>query len=268
LLERQRVKLHYPELPIPGTHFRVGTAWKYTRHTDAGDQSFGVEEMKVNPHALYDKRLLTDKKVYHPGDTVRLLALILPEACAPKQKDPKDTQPVTENEVRTLTAIHNLTPANLAAGTTNRLAAAAGAPPRRCACERYHVTAILTPTTVDRAFPVVLREPVAAHKNAVFAEILTLLRRLDDKELIERVYRLLRYGCVYTGELSVGNIPTGPWKHYLYVQTVNTATEGMKPTEAAQIIGGLPVSQNSRPQIDVACGPFVWEDGQFDIELI
>jgi hypothetical protein len=212
--------------------------------------------------------LLTDKKLYHPGNTVRLLALILPEACAPKQKDPKDTQPVTEDEVRTLTAIHSLTPPNLAVGTTNRLVAAASGLPRRCVCERYHVTAILTPTTVDRAFPVVLREPVAVHKNEVFAEILTLLRRFDDKDLIERVYRLMRYGCVYAGELSVDNIPTGSWKHYLYVQTVNTASEDMKPTESAQIIGGLPVSQNSSPQIDVACGPFVWEDGQFDIELI
>jgi hypothetical protein len=42
----------------------------------------------------------------------------------------------------------------------------------------------------------------------------------------------------------------------------------MKPAEAAKIIGGLPVSQNTTPEVDVACGPVVYEDGQFDIELI
>ena len=42
----------------------------------------------------------------------------------------------------------------------------------------------------------------------------------------------------------------------------------MDPTLAARIIGGLPVSQNMVPVIDVACGPFVIEDGQFDIEPI
>ena len=78
----------------------------------------------------------------------------------------------------------------------------------------------------------------------------------------------MRYGCLYTGELTVGAIPMGPWKHYLFVQTVNCAPPGLKPIEAAKIIGGLPVSQNTRPQLDVACGPFIWEDGQFDIELL
>jgi hypothetical protein len=268
LLERQKVKLHYPELPIPGTNFRIGTAWEYTRHTDAGDQAFAVEEEKINPHALFDKVLLTDKTLYHPGDSVRLLALILPKACAPKQEDPKHTRPLTDAEVRRLIAVDNVTPPNLAVGTTGRRIEAAAAATRRCACERYHVTAILTPTSVDRAFPVVLREPVAAQRQAILTEVVTVLQKLDDKKLTERVYRSLRYGCVYTGELVVTNIPMGPWKHYLYVQTVNTATDDMKPTEAAQIIGGLPVSQNSTPQIDVACGPLVYEDGQFDIELL
>jgi hypothetical protein len=60
----------------------------------------------------------------------------------------------------------------------------------------------------------------------------------------------------------------GPWRHYLFVQTVNTTPEGMDPAEAARIIGGLPLSQNAKPTLDVACGPAVFEDGQFDIELI
>jgi hypothetical protein len=40
----------------------------------------------------------------------------------------------------------------------------------------------------------------------------------------------------------------------------------MDPVRAAQVIGGLPVSQNMVPALDVGCGPFVIEDGQFDIE--
>ena len=54
----------------------------------------------------------------------------------------------------------------------------------------------------------------------------------------------------------------------LRVQTVNDTPLGTKPEVAAQTIGGLPVSQNMKPTLDVACGPFVLEDGTFDIELI
>ena len=138
----------------------------------------------------------------------------------------------------------------------------------RCHCERYYCTAILTPTTVDRAFPVVLRQPPAADQVKVFQELIALVQKLDDKELLARVFRDLRYGCLYTGSFTVGNIPTGPWKHYLFVQTVNFAEETLKPEQAAQIIGGLHVAQNTKPQLDFACGPIVFEDGQFDIELI
>ena len=53
-----------------------------------------------------------------------------------------------------------------------------------------------------------------------------------------------------------------------HVQTVNDTPLGTKPEVAAQTIGGLPVSQNMKPTLDVACGPFVLEDGTFDIELI
>jgi hypothetical protein len=60
----------------------------------------------------------------------------------------------------------------------------------------------------------------------------------------------------------------GTWKHHLHVQTVNIPPDTMDPTLAARIIGGLPVSQNVAPILDVAWGPFVVQDGQFDIELI
>ena len=45
LAESHHVKLEYPEIPVPGTPFKVSTAWKYTRHTDKGDQSHAVEEV-------------------------------------------------------------------------------------------------------------------------------------------------------------------------------------------------------------------------------
>lgn len=276
LLESHKVKFDYPDMPIPGTHFKVKTDWEYTRHTDAGDFSYGVDEVKKNPHVLSDKLLLTDKKLYHPGETIQLFGLILPEPCAPKSTDSNPGRAVTAAELKTLTQRLDLTPSSLSTGIRSRAGEASATTPvltaavvqRRCPCDCYHVTALLTPTTVDRAFPVVLREPSFKFKGQLLTELIQFVKHLDDKELLNRVYRLVRYGCFYTGELTVGNIPMGPWKHYLYVQTVNCAPEGMKPIEAAKIIGGLPVSQNSKPVLDVACGPFVWEDGQFDIELI
>ncbi len=271
LLESHQVKLDYPVLPTPGTHFKVDIAWKYTRHTDAGDFSHSVVEVKENPHALVDKLLITDRKVYYPGDTIRLFAMILPEACAPKP-----SQRVTAPDITALARWKNVTPATLSMGISGRTDAATAEPAttaatvsdHRCPCDRFQLTALLTPTRVDRAYPVVLREPLSKYRGGLLTELIALVQALDDKQLLERVYRLVRYGCFYTGELTVGSIPKGPWKHYLYVQTVNYAPAGMKPLDAATIIGGLPVSQNTRPEVGIACGPIVWEDGQFDIELI
>jgi hypothetical protein len=278
LAESQKVRLDYPEMPIPGTHFKVKTDWQYTRHTDAGDRSHSVDEVRENPHVLADKLLLTDKKLYRPGETIRLFGLILPESCAPKPSEPRPNRPITATELKTLTRGPGLTPPNLAEATTGRASVAgqssdarrslAAIVQRGCRCDRYHLTAILTPTTVDRAFPVVLREPISQVKAQLLSELLEIVKRRDDRDLLERVFRLLRYGCFYFGELTVGNIPIGPWKHYLYVQTVNFTPEGIDPVEAAKIIGGLPVSQNTRPNLDIACGPVVFEDGQFDIELL
>jgi len=266
-LERQQVRLKYPELPIPGTHFKIDASWKYARQTTAGEIAFGADETKVNPHALADKLLLTDRALYHPGDNIRLYGLVLPEPCAPKQQP--DLTPLGDDEIRRIIAIPNLTPASLHDAIRGKapVRARAAAQPKGCRCERFHVTAILTPVKVDRAYPVVLREPVAAKKADVYSAIVQLLHGIEDGKLLERAFMILRYGCVYTGELTATNVPIGPWKHYLYVQTVNTATENLKPEEAAQIIGGLPASQNSVPQVDVGCGPFIIDDGQFDIEL-
>ena len=281
LRETQNVTLDYPEMPIPGTHFKVGTNWKYTRQTDAGDFSHNVSEVKQNPHALADKLLLTDKTLYNPGDVIRLFGLILPEACAPKPSDPNPTRPVTAAEIRALTRANFITPTTLRKATEGGLRSASSESPprrttaavlaassRRCRCDIYHVTAVLTPTKQDRAFPIVLREPVSKLKSQLLNDLLEIVIRRDDKDLLAKVFRLVRYGCLYTGQLNVEDIPLGPWRHYLFVQTVNFARDGMKPTEAAQIIGGLPVSNNTKPTLDVACGPLVIEDGQFDVELI
>ena len=270
LLERHEVQLDYPELPIPGTHFAVRSDWRYTRHTDAGDLSTTVGEVRTNPHALADKLLLTDRRLYSPGDTIRLVGLILPEECAPGAEEP--VRPIRPADLRTVRAAAAAKPPPLSAATALPLAERAAPPAavatNRCRCAHHHATAILTPTTVDRAFPIVLREPVAAQRAEILQLLVEIVQRSDDAELRARVIRLVRYGCLYAGSLAVDDLPLGPWRHYLFVQTVNTATAGMKPTEAAQIIGGLPVSQNTVPQVDVACGPLVVEDGQFDIELI
>jgi hypothetical protein len=137
----------------------------------------------------------------------------------------------------------------------------------RCSCRSFQVTALLTPLSVDRAFPVVLREPVRARRGEALERLVQVLQAREDAQLTRRAIVIIRYGCLYTGSLTVGDIPLGGWNHYLYVQTVNTAI-GMKPEQAAQIIGGLPASQNTTPQVDIACGPVVFEDGQFDIEPI
>ncbi|KTD23855.1 Uncharacterised protein [Legionella lansingensis] len=114
----------------------------------------------------------------------------------------------------------------------------------------------------------VLREPVFPQKNQFFQDLLTIVKKRDDQELLERVFVLVRYGCLYTGTFKANNVPIGSWKHFFFVQTVNIAPSGMNPLLAAQIIGGLTVSQNAQADLDIACGPLIWEDGEFDIELI
>jgi hypothetical protein len=277
--ESHDVKLDYLDMPVPGTPFRVNSAWRYTRHTDKGDKSHEVDELKQNPHVLIDKLLLTDRKLYRSGDTIRLLGMILPRSCLPRASKGERKGPLTDAEIADRQHFEALDPSiNLdlaprrvrAKGTpaSAAVSVAAATSSKVCRCDRYHCVAILTPTRVDRAFPVVLKEPVAAQRADIMNEILTLIRKLDDQAMVGRLYRFLRYGCLRYGTLKVGDIPVGPWNHYLYVQTVNIAPTGMDPLLAAQIIGGLPVSQNAKPVVDVACGPFVFEDGSFDIELI
>ncbi|MEA3012856.1 MAG: hypothetical protein QOD42_1401 [Sphingomonadales bacterium] len=217
--ERHSVKLRYPELPIPGTPFRVGASWQYLRETTAGDLSFEVEEENRNPHVLKFKALYTDKKRYRPGETVELMAAIIPP------------------------------------GRTHSKP-----------CSAYHCVALLTPIRVDRLFPVVLREA-----GAIFGVVLGRIEAaLSEEEIRDGLHiRIRTEACLYFGSFTAGEgVPLGPWRHYLFAQTVNNVAEGTPPELAAQTIGGLPASQNMRPVVDVACGPATFEDGQFDIEFI
>src|SRR5262249_33280445 len=154
--------------PIPGTHFKIKADWEYTRHTDAGDFSHSVSEVKENSHVLFDKLLLTDKKLYHPGETIRLFGLILPETCAPKPSNTGSGRPLTQAEIQRLTSWPGKTPDTLREGTTVPFPAIIV---EGCRCDRFHVTAILTPTTVDRAFPVVLRQPITKVRAQVLTDL-------------------------------------------------------------------------------------------------
>lgn len=106
----------------------------------------------------------------------------------------------------------------------------------------------------------------AGHLLGIFIEALQRSGQDIDQKLL---VTLRKSACFYYGEFVSGQgVPVGPWRQYLHVQTVNDTPLGTKPEVAAQTIGGLPVSQNMKPTLDVACGPFVLEDGTFDIELI
>ena len=282
--EEHQVHLDYPELPIPGTAFEIGTAWTYTRVTDQGAASHDVAERRTNEHVLIDKLLLTDQTTYGARDVIRLFGFLLPPGCAPGEPD-DDDRPVDIAELEQRFSVPEVSPTatfrvvgsgaepplahaprsktDSAEAAEQALAAMAG---RTCRCDRYHAVALLTPVALDRAFPVVMRELPAAQAKELLRELIDLLERRQDEELTRRVSYLLRYGCFRYGQLSAVGLPTGPWKHYFHVQTVNIAPDGMEPQLAAGIIGGLPVSQNMAPVIDVACGPVVFEDGQFDIE--
>lgn len=273
--ETHKVSLKYPDLPLPGTPFQTDTAWAYTRVTDQGDFAYEVSEKRTNQHLLADRLLITDRRTYARDGLIRLFGLFLPQGCAPigdreGQHDDGAVQTLEPSATFRLVASGaplplDVIPPPIDPGRVveDTLAAVAG---RGCRCDRFHSLALLTPVSVDRTFPVVLREPSTGLRNKLLSEMLAVLHELDDAELLRRAMVMARHGCFRYGELTATTMPTGPWKHYFYIQTVNITPAGADPTLAAQIIGGLPVSQNMVPVLDVACGPFVIEDGQFDIE--
>ena len=84
-------------------------------------------------------------------------------------------------------------------------------------------------------------------RGPLFNELLLALQARDDEELLKRATHIVRYGCVYNGTMTASDVPFGPWKHCLYVQTVNTTTANMKPTQAAQIIGASGEPEHGSP---------------------
>jgi hypothetical protein len=132
--ESQSVTLTYPGLPVPDTHFDVdvGARWRYQRHTT------------------------------RPGETIKLFGLILPEVCAPDDGGP--VIDLTAADVAALAGRRGPIPGSLSSAVTRPPAQeeepAAQISVRRCPCGSFQATALLTPVPVDRAFPVVLREPV------------------------------------------------------------------------------------------------------------
>ncbi|MFB2976500.1 hypothetical protein [Microseira sp. BLCC-F43] len=140
----------------------------------------------------------------------------------------------------------------------------------RVSGKNYHCIALLRPNRIDKSYPIVLRSiQEYPNSNELRQQFFRLLERQelteDEKELLKGQRRL----CIYYGEFSAAGVPLGSWFHWMHVQTINTVPPGTDPLVAAQTIGGLAVSNHYRSTLDIACGPFVFEDdGSFDIELL
>jgi hypothetical protein len=234
LEEYTKVKVSYTDFPRPGTPFKLSAEWNYQRRTTDGDLDHVEEVDRTNPHVLRYHRLFVDREHYGTEDAVNLLGVVL-------------------------------------------------APPRRRRpCSSYYCVAILQPLDRDESHPVVLR-PLAeavevANTRSLVARPTTgqitreeVLRFLFEQDLSDAEAKLLKSSseqlCLYFGRFHTAGRPVGRWRHWMHVQTVNDVPPGTDPLKAAQIIGGLPLSNHYRADVDVACGPFVFEDnGSFDIE--
>lgn len=153
--------------------------------------------------------------------------------------------------------------------TTNiRMFGAVLPPVEGVSCNTYNCTAFLR--REDQAFshPVVLRSiGTDAEKRQEFSNLLGKAQ-LDpvEEELFATQQSAL---CLYYGEFSASALTLGHWRHWMHVQTVNTTPEGTDPLIAAKTIGGIAVSDHFANTLDIACGPFVFEDdGGFDIDPI
>lgn len=242
------VQINYKEFPIPGTPFTTQTKFKYERRTDMGNLPFAASHERRNRHYLLFSKLLTDRTLYNPDDVIRLFGIVIQDP-GNKQKKP-------------------------------------------IPCDRFYCVAHLYPVDKDEDYPAVLRpwrsfqgesspnerdkefystawiRSRKAHlESSVHYGHSSLNDQLSDEEM-ELVKKYRDYLCIYYGEIPANDLPLGPWKKWMYVQTVNDVSPGTDPLKAAKTIGGLPVSQNYKTTLDIACGPFVFEDdGSFDIEL-
>lgn len=227
--EYTKAKIKYPLFPLPGTPFKLTAATHYERRTDGGTLMHDVTHDRQNPHVLDYHRLFVNRLLYGTSDTIRLFGVAIEQAGQPNE-------PVFK--------------------------------PRNC---RMHCLGLLHPVRLDRSYPVVLRSvnelPSGPKLRSEFFDLLFSGAFSVTPEELQLLRRNLDVLCLYYAEYSTAGLPVGKWIHWMFVQTMNTVAPGTDPLKAAQIIGGLPLSQNIKPQIDVACGPFVFEDdGSFDIE--
>ncbi len=237
LEEYTKVKIDYPSWPLPGTPFQMGVDWTYERRLDSGVLGHHESSKRKNQHQVRYHRLFTDRRHYRPEDTIRLFGIVLP-------------------------------PETLA--TTSTLTTAVIEPPR-IPCKYYHCVALLHPTSRDRSYPVVLRALEDAADDRKLRAL--IFDWLNEQELNDEESRLLdehrQELCIYYGEHLAEGLPLESWNHWMFVQTTNVVPPGTDPLVSARIIGGLPVSDHYRSTLDIACGPFVFEDdGSFDIELL
>jgi hypothetical protein len=178
-------------------------------------------------------RLFVDRAKYSTADRIRLYGLILPPDLIGKDGKPSG---------------------------------------RPKPCSAYHCVALLHPLKLDRSDPVVLRNVRERNdRDQILERFVHLLRTREDISGSERqlIEKHKDRWCLYYAEVATAGLPLGPWRHWMHVQTVNTVPIGTDPLVAAQTIGGLPVSDHYRETLDVACGPFVFDDdGSFDIELL
>jgi hypothetical protein len=75
-MEEVEFEIEYPDLPWPGTPFRVRPSWTYFRHTTNGTLTHEVSEEKINPHFLVGHAISVDKAEYEATETVTARAII------------------------------------------------------------------------------------------------------------------------------------------------------------------------------------------------
>lgn len=103
-------------------------------------------------------------------------------------------------------------------------------------------------------------EPIAVVKDVkTLTHLITTSRNKNEKI------------CCFKGSVTLDSKEKpGKWNAYLFVQTINIAPEGISPEKAAQIIGGISLSQNMEDvknveDTDIKCGACDIVDYVFEI---
>jgi hypothetical protein len=138
--------------------------------------------------------------------------------------------------------------------------------PRERPCDSYHVVCYLVPGAPGQQ----VRSHMLVLRPVIGKELEEVKESFPGLQIPGDVGRI----CFYYGRIGVEQAdPLGPWRTYLFAQTVNTVATGVDPEAAAPTIGGLPVTRNFEfigegsltPGGPEGCmfKPFV--DGDFDV---